>query len=206
MRASWWGPGLSRGWMRVGQVDGLRSSGLVWVTEGSGSPRSRSLCSSPCSAAWSATGPRRTVVSSVVWERSRPSSHVDQRSSSLPWMRISYQSPWGPVRCSAHGPQARNAGDERASAQVMSVRLACRGATRTGGGSGPRASSAGLPARGPGCHCGKRWRVVTEPIRHLGASLRLSRTCDGSAQREEDRSAASFKRSSVTCIVSLLRA
>ena len=35
---------------------------------------------------------------------------------------------------------------------------------------------------------------------------RLSRTCDGSAQREEDRSAASFKRSSVTCIVSLLRA
>jgi len=101
--------GLSRGWMWVGRVDGLRSSGLAWVTESSGSPRSRSLCSSPCSAVWSARasqdgGAVGGVGEVEVVEPRGPAVVEPALDADLVPVAVV------PVRCSAHGPQAKERG------------------------------------------------------------------------------------------------
>ena len=59
-------------------------SGSTWVTDSSGRPRSRTLASRPCSAAWSTTGPWRTVVPSPSWLRVIPSNRAAQRELRRP--------------------------------------------------------------------------------------------------------------------------
>lgn len=51
-------------------------SGSTWVTDRSGTPRSRSRLSTPYRAAWSATGPVRIVSSPSVCRISRPANQV----------------------------------------------------------------------------------------------------------------------------------
>src|SRR5688500_10332442 len=67
----------------------LACSRPTCVTETSGSPMSRTFWSKPCSAAWSTTGPRMTVVPSLLWVRLSPSNQPVHRESRCPWMRIS---------------------------------------------------------------------------------------------------------------------
>ena len=61
-------PGGLLGSVGCGVLDGLRvrrrRPGRSSVSDTSGMPRSRSVCSRPCRAAWSTTGPRITVVPS----------------------------------------------------------------------------------------------------------------------------------------------
>src|SRR5262245_27833574 len=66
-----------------------RSAGTR-VSETRGRPRSRSRCSTPCSAVWSGTGPYRTVVPSS-YESVSPSNRAAHRVSRRPSRRISYQ-------------------------------------------------------------------------------------------------------------------
>ena len=61
----------------------------VLVTESSGSPRSRTFWIRPCRAAWSATGPRMSVLPSSAAVISMLSNQADQRSARRPWTRIS---------------------------------------------------------------------------------------------------------------------
>ena len=58
--------------------------------ESRGMPTSRSFWSSPCSAAWSTTGPRMAVVPSAASvSMVSPSNHADQRGARRPLTRIS---------------------------------------------------------------------------------------------------------------------
>ena len=68
-------------------VDGSSS----WVTESSGRPRSPRVRSSPCSAAWSTTGPSMTVVPSACVVSLIPSNRAAQRAPRCPLRRISYR-------------------------------------------------------------------------------------------------------------------
>src|SRR5689334_14912002 len=63
----------------------------TWVTETSGTPRSRTFWSKPCSADWSATGPQMMVVPSVSLVRLSPSNQAAHRESRCPLRRISYR-------------------------------------------------------------------------------------------------------------------
>src|SRR4051795_11831915 len=62
----------------------------------SGRPRSRTFCSTPCSAAWSTTGPRIVVLPSSSVQRLIPSNQAAHRESRRPWTRMAYRSgsPW----------------------------------------------------------------------------------------------------------------
>ena len=65
-----------------------RGSASMALAERRVAPRSRTLASRPCSAAWSVTGPRRVVVPSSL-RVSVKSNQVDQCSSRCPAMRSS---------------------------------------------------------------------------------------------------------------------
>src|SRR5437762_13876411 len=60
------------------------------VTAIKGRPKSRTLLSKPCSAAWSITEPRMTVVPSLSCVRLSPSNQAAHRASRCPLRRISY--------------------------------------------------------------------------------------------------------------------
>src|SRR5438067_7249506 len=64
--------------------------GSICVTAIKGRPKSRTLLSKPCSAAWSITEPRITVVPSHSWVRLSPSNQAAHRVSRCPLRRISY--------------------------------------------------------------------------------------------------------------------
>ena len=60
------------------------------VSDTSGMPTSRTFCRRPCSAAWSTTDPRRTVVPSSSLVMLSPSNQAAQRVPRCPSTRISY--------------------------------------------------------------------------------------------------------------------
>src|SRR5215470_4755680 len=90
------------------------------------SPRSRTLVSSPCSAAWSATSPQMTVWSP--WPLiCRPSNQAAHRLSSTPATRISYRA--GPPQALTRAPAT--ARPERHRVPCPAVRIAAAAKPRS---------------------------------------------------------------------------
>src|SRR5947209_19393760 len=63
-----------------------------------GKPRSRTLPSRPCSAAWSTTGPLSSVGPSISWVTLSPSNQSAQRAWSCHWERLARFCATGPTR------------------------------------------------------------------------------------------------------------
>src|SRR3954470_5109170 len=78
----------------MGAADGVGSvgaGGSTRLTDTRGRPRSPSLFSRPCSAAWSTIGPSMTVVPSPRAVRLIPSKRVAHRELRCPLMQIVYR-------------------------------------------------------------------------------------------------------------------
>src|SRR5689334_16885235 len=143
-------------------------------------PMSPSWRSSPCRAAWSASGPRRTVVPSSSGVRVMPSKRVAQWVPRWPWRRISYQARSRPVEAGwwviassvrvralalavvgGFGtPQARRAGDEQASPHLVKDAVGSYRVDERPSPLGPVAAGEAAHARHTRPHAGSRTRTA----------------------------------------------